>query len=133
MASGLTQREFAFVTAFLGPARGNATEAAALAGYARTRKAQGEEGYRLLKKPHIQRAIVARRTIVERKAIADADEVDTTVTRILRSPAETTRDRLRAAGELNKVMGRHSVTHHVQGRLSLEDALDLVTKKRATL
>ncbi len=133
MAVGLTQKEFNFVQAFLGPARGNATEAAALAGYARTRGAQKTQGYQLLTKAHIQRALVARRTIVERRAIADADEIDRTVTGFLRATNLDVRERLRAAAELNRVNGRHSVTRNAKGRLILEDALDLVTKQRATL
>lgn len=129
MARGLTKREFDFVQAFLGPARGNASEAARQAGYQGTKDSIKVAGYKLLTKGHVQRAIVARRDIQERRAIADADEIDRTVTSFLRASKLKVRERLRAAAELNKVSGRYSMTHHVKGKLTLEDALDLVHKK----
>lgn len=56
--NGLTVREEAFVAALVGPAAGNATTAACLAGYApENRKLQAEAASRILSRPHVAKAI----------------------------------------------------------------------------
>lgn len=66
---GLNAKQTAFVAAYLGDARGNATEAARIAGYSeRTAYSQGHD---LLKKPEIQAAIQAWRDEVKASAITD--------------------------------------------------------------
>lgn len=49
----LTGKQHAFVAAYIGDARGNATEAARIAGYAKP----AEQGYENLRKPHIADAV----------------------------------------------------------------------------
>lgn len=53
---GLTYKQRRFIEAYLGEARGNASEAARLAGYAKP----AEQGYENLRKPQIRAAIDAR-------------------------------------------------------------------------
>jgi hypothetical protein len=67
----LSAKQHAFVAAYLGPARLNATKAAKLAGYSeKTAKSIGQEN---LTKPDIQAAVQAWRDEVKRSAIADVD------------------------------------------------------------
>lgn len=119
----LSIKEQAFVTAFLGKARGNITEAAKLAGYGKNRTTNSALGSRLLGKVWIQRAITERTEKAERKAVLDADARDALLSTIASDPHEETRDRLSAVKELNKVTGRHSVNVAVTGRVTLEQIL----------
>ena len=59
MPNGLTAKEHAFVAAYLGEARGNATKAAEIAGY--SPKTAYSAGGRLLKDVEVQAAIQAWR------------------------------------------------------------------------
>src|SRR4051794_18180288 len=114
-------RERAFVVAFLGTGRGNATKAAIVAGYSRTTARQ--LGSRLLSKVDIQRALQKR--IEEREAteIAAANECDRILSAIPRDHLADPSDRIRAIIELNRCSGRHSVAIVHKGRLTLEEAL----------
>lgn len=67
----LTAKRRAFVLAFIGEARGNATEAARRAGYAHP----DPEGARLLGDARVAAAVEALRAPVEREAIATVDEL----------------------------------------------------------
>ena len=67
MANGLTTKQEAFVAAYLGPCRFNATKAADSAGYAKPM----QEGYRLLRNAEIQKAVEAWREEVKVSAITD--------------------------------------------------------------
>jgi phage terminase small subunit len=117
----LNSRERAFVTAYLGRARGNATRAARLAGY--SQRTSRQQGSRLLSKAAIRKQITQREQNRDKEAIADADERDELLSQIARSSLVPIKDRIRAVAELNKVSGRHSMTHVLKGRLTLEQAL----------
>lgn len=93
----LTPRRKAFVKAYCGEARGNATLAARLAGFKHPKQAGAE----LLEQPVVQAAI-ARRPL--RPDIADPDEVRAQVSAILRDPKATNKERLKAAEVLAKVL-----------------------------
>jgi hypothetical protein len=67
----LTYKQRLFVSAFIGEAKGNATEAARIAGYGRSANALGVTGHDLLRKPKIQAAIEMRVSAVA----LSADEV----------------------------------------------------------
>lgn len=67
MANGLTTKQEAFVAAYLGPCRFNATKAAESAGYAKPR----QEGSRLLSNADIQAIIKAWRDEAKQTAITD--------------------------------------------------------------
>jgi hypothetical protein len=63
---GLTFKQRAFVKAFVGPAAGNATKAAAMAGYSDSnRNVLAVTGWETLRKPNVQRAI--SRAVAERE------------------------------------------------------------------
>jgi hypothetical protein len=70
MAKQLTPKQAAFVAAYVGPARGNATEAARLAGYRGNAKTLGAVGDENLDKPGIKEAIAAHRDKIEKSGIA---------------------------------------------------------------
>lgn len=67
MALSLKQEKF--VAAYVGPANGNATEAARLAGYKGTAKTLASVGSENLAKPEIAEAVAAYRTEVRRQGI----------------------------------------------------------------
>lgn len=62
----LTEKQSAFIAAYLGEARGNATEAARIAGYSRPM----QEGYRLLRNADISARV--KQHVAEKFATADA-------------------------------------------------------------
>lgn len=70
MANGLTPKQHAFVAAYIGPARGNASEAARLAGYQGSLRAIGYEN---LTKPDIISAINQWRDEVKSSGIASLE------------------------------------------------------------
>ena len=69
VANGLTTKQAAFVAAYIGPARLNATKAAVIAGY--SPKTAGAIGAENLTKPEIQAVISAWRDEVKQSAITD--------------------------------------------------------------
>lgn len=119
----LTVRERAFVTAYLGPARGNGKQAALLAGYAP--KNAAIQASQLLTRLNVRNALEKALEKVERAAIADAVERDELLTGILRNPFLESKTRMRAIAELNKVEGRHIARHKIEGKLTLEVSLGL--------
>ena len=122
MAKGkLNERERLFLAAFLGPAKGNGTKAAIIAGYAKN--SARVTASKLLTKANIQAALAARVARRELKDIADADERDRYFSDFLRDEDLDIHARLIAGKELNKVSGRHSILVNVKGKLTLEDAL----------
>ena len=62
----LTKKQSDFIAAYLGEARGNATQAARIAGYAKP----AEQGYENLRKPHIASRV--KQHVAEKFATADA-------------------------------------------------------------
>lgn len=71
----LSEREFRFVDAFMGPAKGVGAAACKSAGYKGNPKTLTTQAQRMLAKASIQREIAARRAALTRSAIATADEV----------------------------------------------------------
>ncbi len=123
----LNDRERRFVDAYMGSCSGNATQAAKAAGYsAKTARVQGP---RLLSRVAVAAELAKRADRATQTAIADADERDRRLTEILRDVDAG--NAIRAAHELNKVSGRHSVLVNVKGKLTLEDALSLSREDEA--
>jgi phage terminase small subunit len=56
----LTEKQKRFVEAYVGPAKGNATEAARMAGYDQSEGSMRVQGFENLTKPNVQQAIEAR-------------------------------------------------------------------------
>jgi phage terminase small subunit len=120
----LSPKERAFVLAYTGAARGNATQAAILAGY--SKRSAAEMGSRTLRKVNVAAALAKLAKRDEQKAErarlshARRDEI---LEDIALDPTAPAKDRRGAIAELNRVDGRHSVRHVHEGTLSLEDVL----------
>jgi len=123
----LTEKHKRFVEAYCGPAAGNATKAAEIAGV--PHRSASTMGARWLGKVWIQKAIADRQDRREKKSIADADERDEILTKIARRGSAASKDRIAAVKELNKVSGRHTLNVHHSGTLTLEQ---LLTESRET-
>jgi len=123
VASKLTPKEQRFVDAYLGKANGVATKAARQAGYRQTEGALAVTGSRLLRKAKVRAAIQARQAKETKTSILTADERDQALSDIVRNKFADDKVRIRAIAELNKCNGRHSMTHNVKGKLTLEEAL----------
>lgn len=80
----LTPKQQAFVNAYTGPARGNATEAARMAGYKGSPNTLRVVGAENLTKPAIAEAIHAAESITRSRAIADREEIQELLTSIAR-------------------------------------------------
>lgn len=128
MSKNLTLMERRFVDAYLGSARGNATQAARQAGYAGSSKVLKVQGSRLLTRANLRNAINASLRREAREEIMAADERDRLLSKFARMPSLSVRDRIRAIAELNKCTGRHSIQHLQTGRITLEQAMDLSRK-----
>jgi len=122
----ITQRQRDFVDAFLGPAKGNASKAAILVGY--TKKSAGTIAWRLLKKVEVQAAINAK--LAKREKLVDMSnaQIDALLIKMAQDDREQGPTRLGALRELDKVRGRHSMTHIFKGRLTLEQAIEAASK-----
>lgn len=116
----LTEKERLFCEAFIGRARGNATKAAQLAGYGRNAASAATLAWRLLRKVEVQRAIIATNAKRTHRALLDADQTDRILSSIADDDTADMHARIRAIGELNKVRGRHSIKHIVDGHVTLE-------------
>lgn len=110
----LTERERLFVDAYMGPAAGNGTEAARLAGYKGSAKVQQVQASRLLSKAIVQTAIAERRQVLESQSIADAKERREVLTTILRAAGEEPNARIRAIDVANKMDGIYIERHEIQ-------------------
>lgn len=120
-AKALNARERSFVTAYRGKAAGNGARAAVLAGYARG--SAKVTASRLLTRANVQAELRTRILASERLEKADADERDRILTGFARD-AKTHKDvRISAIKELNKVDGRHTMRHQIEGKVTIEHAL----------
>ncbi len=121
--SRLTLKEQRFVDAYLGVSKGNVTDAAFRAGYGSTRPSAETLGSRLLGKVGIQQAIYKRVTREQEASIQTAKERDELLSAIARKTTEETHNRIKAMQELNRVTGRHSLKHVVEGHMTLADII----------
>lgn len=121
MADGLSTRERLFITAYRGKAAGNGAKAAIIAGYAKGSAAVTAS--RLLTKANVRAELQARIRASEQLEKADAEERDRILTALARDLSESSLNRIIAIKELNKVDGRHTVRHQIEGKVTLEHAL----------
>lgn len=124
----LTEKQRRFVEAYVGPSKGNATDAARRAGYAGNDNTLRSLGAENMAKPAIARAIAETNDVVRSDAIATAEEVQAFLTATMRgqecrSPIVTqagpamdesgnvldqapeAKDRVKAAVELARIRG----------------------------
>jgi phage terminase small subunit len=119
----LDLRERLFTLAYVGPCKGNGTQAALEAGYGPSPAAAAVQATRLLSRAKVRQELERLLGKAERATIADATERDELLTRIMRAGAVSVKERIRAIQELNRCSGRHSVKHLHEGKLTLEQAL----------
>lgn len=127
---GLTLQVRRFVDAYCGSAKGNATEAARQAGYKGKPNVLAVQGTRLLRKANVRAAIAEREERRRIKGILDADARDELLSGIAQEEDHDVHARISAVKELNKVSGRHSLTHIHKGKVTLGMALALSRKKQ---
>lgn len=140
--SKLTHKQQAFVDAYCGPSKGNATDAARRAGYKGSERTIISIGAENLTKPDIAAAIDERRQRVESKRIATIEEMQQLLTEIMRNDGNEPRDRISATKELAKMQGAYAPTNVVVkaevetkakvdvSKLSKETLLELARAKR---
>jgi phage terminase small subunit len=106
---GLTEKRRRFVEAYMGQAKGNATEAARIAGYAKPT----EEGYRLLRNAQVRAAIDVR--VKSDPGVKTREQLQRWWSDRVDDEAFEPRDRLKASELLAKSQGvfidRHEVKH----------------------
>lgn len=107
MSGKLTPKQQAFVDAYMGEARGNATEAARRAGYRGSDAVLASVGAENLRKPQIAEAIAERQQRVESSRIATIEEIQQVLTGIIRDGGEETQHRINASKELAKMQGAY--------------------------
>lgn len=101
MAKQLSVKQELFIEAYLGKAKGNATEACRLAGYAGNENTLKQMASENLAKPYIKAAITKRLAV--NKKIMSADEVLEGLTAIAKQEEEAAGNRIRAM----ELLGKH--------------------------
>lgn len=118
----LTGKQEAFVIAYVGDARFNATDAARLAGYSGNDATLAVQGSENIRKPKILQAIKARL----QDKIGDADRALAEVASIAFDQDHEAKDRLKALHMLLRAFGafddKKTITHNVSEGASLMEA-----------
>lgn len=96
----LTEKQRKFVEAFMGPAKGNATEAARIAGYSGSDATLRNAGSRLLTNANISEAIKERQE--SDPLVADREERQRFWSEVMRNDHADMKDRLKASEILGK-------------------------------
>lgn len=99
----------------MGPAAGNGTEAARIAGYKGNSGVLAVQSTRLLSKANVAAALTERREVLTSQSIADAKERREVLSTILRSATENANDRIRAIDVANKMDGVYVEKHEHGG------------------
>lgn len=105
--NGLTQKEHAFVVAYVGRAKGNGTRAAKLAGYKGDSNTLRNAGSRLLAKASVKALVDELRAKSLSKAIMDVDECKTALTTIARTKRNAPKDKVSAIDKLLRTHGAY--------------------------
>lgn len=116
MSVKLSERERRFVEAYMGQAAGNASKAAALAGY--SPKTAYQLGSRLLKKVQIRAAIAERQQADP--LVADRAERQAFLSAMLRDESAHPLARLKACDQLSKMSGDYLERREVTGELRVQ-------------
>jgi phage terminase small subunit len=105
--TGLTEKQRRFVEAYAGPAKGNATEAARLAGYRGNDVTLAAVGSENLRKPPIAAALAELAARTRKSAIADVEECKSILSTIARNDLAEDKDRVAAIDKLLKSHGAY--------------------------
>lgn len=128
MAKRLTSKQQRFVDAFTGPALGNATEAARMAGYRGGERACSARGAECLANELVKAAIEERTAAVRSEAVMSSYERQVWLTKVMRGETDGDskpgwRERLSACDQLNKMQGSYTekreITHSGGGVLRI--------------
>ena len=131
--SKLTLKQQAFVDAYMGESRGNATDAARRAGYKGSDGTLQSVGAANVLKPVIAAAIDERRQRVESKRIATIEEMQQLLTEIMRDGGLEPRDRISATKELAKMQGGYApIKHEVKAEAEVKTKVTLDAKELPT-
>lgn len=125
----MTSKQRAFVEAFLGPAKGNATKAALIVGC--PRRGASTTAWRWLRKAEIQAAISAKVSKREKHSELSNEQIDKLLVSMAQDGTEQGYTRLGALRELNRTRGRHSIKHVVEGTLTIEDYIEASRRPEA--
>lgn len=128
MRDGLTEKQLAFVEAYLGKAQGNGTKAAQMAGYSpQNYTAAAVAAHRLLLNPKVREALDVRADAPNDELVAGRNERLAFLSAILRDETEETRDRIRACELLCKAGGDFVERHeHRFADIRAADTADLL-------
>jgi phage terminase small subunit len=121
MARKLTEKQRRFVEAFLGPAQGNGTRAAQLAGV--DRRSAATMAWKWLRKVEVQKALVARQERKEAVGAVTAAEREQIMGEVARDKTLDLTHRLKAVDMLNRCAGAYSMTHILKGRIGIAQVI----------
>lgn len=113
----LSEKRRLFVEAYMGEAKGNATEAARMAGYAHP----GSQGHRLLKNAEIHAAIQERVDADSR--VANRDDLQRFWTSVMEDTNQSMKDRLKASELLGKAQAAFVARVEHSGKVDVDAQL----------
>lgn len=123
--SKLTLKQAAFVDAYMGVARGNATEAARIAGYKGSDVVLASVGAENLRKPLISAAIEERRAQVASSRILSIEQIQEMLSELAQY-TDKAADRISALKELAKMQGGYApIQHEVAAKVSTTHKVDV--------
>ena len=122
----LTLKQHRFVVAYMGKAKGNATEAARIAEYSGTDRTLGAVGKENLEKPCIQAAI--KKHIETSEGIASRDEILKFWSDMLRDGKVSETHRIRCAENLAKCYAMFIERQRVEGSIKIDTTRDELLK-----
>lgn len=111
----MPEKRIGFARAFAGEAKGDATKAAKIAGYAGDARSLSSQGLACLRDPRVQRMIADLAAKTAQEDIATIKEVQSTLTDILRDVEAAPKDRIRAGVEICKMRGAYIQRVEVTG------------------
>jgi hypothetical protein len=117
----ITERQRRWVEAYMGAAKGNATEAARLAGYRGNAETLRQVGHENLTKPHVRAAVAAR--VAADPRVKTREELQLFLSQVIDDPRNKLCDRLTAVKLLARTQGifvdRHIVESGAQAQVVL--------------
>lgn len=125
LLKALSDKQKLFVRAYIGLAKGNATEAARIAGY----KSASASAYETMRNPKVLNALDAIQTADP--LIASPTDRMKLLTRIIRDEQTSNRDRLTAMQQLSKMTGDfvHRVKAEGEIALTFTDLIDIAERE----
>lgn len=131
--SKLTLKQQAFIDAYMGESRGNATDAARRAGYKGSDAVLASVGAENLRKPQIEAAITKRRQALDGSRILTIEQIQEMMSAIAVSAVKPA-DQISALKELAKMQGGYApIQHELTAQVSSTTKVDVSKLSKATL